>query len=150
MRPIQEPSRDDKSPVRVSDVAAQLSELEIRLGESQRLIIAHEIRAHFPMTAPPVTAPNPTASSSLTTLPVTEAGQIPLAVIPPGVDHIPRVKTGDNWWRQMIRDWNEADPTRNLQTPLGEFDPKWLKGSNRARRAVLHGKRKNVIDEWKK
>ena len=45
---------------------------------------------------------------------------------------IPQVPHGKEGWKQVIRDWEHADPSRSLEVALKKWDPSWYSGSQEA------------------
>ncbi|KAF7980054.1 hypothetical protein HWV62_39826 [Athelia sp. TMB] len=44
---------------------------------------------------------------------------------------IPNVPKGELGWRQVVKDWEEADPRRGLHVPLRDWPPEWYSRSER-------------------
>ncbi|KAF8527497.1 hypothetical protein BU17DRAFT_81680 [Hysterangium stoloniferum] len=51
-------------------------------------------------------------------------------------------------WKQIIRDWECADPPRGHYIPLKDWDPEWLRGENRTMFGVKYRQRKLVAIEY--
>ncbi|KAF8519606.1 hypothetical protein BU17DRAFT_47589 [Hysterangium stoloniferum] len=51
-------------------------------------------------------------------------------------------------WKQIIRDWECADPPRGHYIPLRDWDPKWLRGENRTTFGVKYHQRKLIAIEY--
>lgn len=64
---------------------------------------------------------------------------------------VPRITAkGAHAWKQVIRDWEEGDPSRSLMVPLKDWDPSWYSGDRTVgQRAGSHyGQRKIIATEF--
>ncbi|KAF8523168.1 hypothetical protein BU17DRAFT_64060 [Hysterangium stoloniferum] len=51
-------------------------------------------------------------------------------------------------WKQIIHDWESADPSHGHYVPLKDWDPEWLRGENRTTFGVKYHQRKLVVMEY--
>ena len=54
-------------------------------------------------------------------------------------------KLGARAWRQVIKDWEEADPSRGHEVALVNWDPKWHRSSGES---VKYGQRQMIALEF--
>lgn len=63
---------------------------------------------------------------------------------------IPPVSRGPNGWREIVHDWQYADPSRGLHVALREWDPSWYSGSREASldNGALYCQRRIIANEF--
>jgi len=63
---------------------------------------------------------------------------------------IPKVPDGEEGWKQVIRDWEHADPSRSLTVPLKDWPPAWYSRSECASATLgsLRNQRKIIALEF--
>ena len=52
---------------------------------------------------------------------------------------------GERAWEQVVRDWEEADPSRSHFVALKDWDLKWLLTN---KEAVKYGQRRTIAEEF--
>ncbi|KAF5333936.1 hypothetical protein D9758_018155 [Tetrapyrgos nigripes] len=65
----------------------------------------------------------------------------PCMPIIPGIDQ----RAGENGWKQLVRDWETADPERGLLIPLKDWPKEWYEGVSRK---ALYGQREIITKEF--
>jgi len=63
---------------------------------------------------------------------------------------IPKVPDGEEGWKQVVRDWEHADPSRSLTVPLKDWPPAWYSRSECASATLgsLRNQRKIIALEF--
>ncbi|KAF9554927.1 hypothetical protein CPC08DRAFT_696122 [Agrocybe pediades] len=97
---------------------------------------------------------------SAVTVDATPAAQAPLSTAPPAIhngaasnlnslNHIipglPRRTPTSKAWEVVVRDWENADPSRSLYVALKDWDPQW---HSRSGLSQLYGQRAKIAEEF--
>ncbi|KAH7871951.1 uncharacterized protein C8R40DRAFT_1273810 [Lentinula edodes] len=61
------------------------------------------------------------------------------------VPTIPNIRPGPDGWKQVVRDWDHADPSRNHHYALRNWKPEWAK---EMKLASIYNKRKLIATEF--
>lgn len=61
------------------------------------------------------------------------------------VPTIPNIRPGPDGWKQVVRDWEHADPSRNHHYALRNWKPEWAK---EMKLASIYNKRKLIATEF--
>ena len=75
----------------------------------------------------------------------------PTSDLPPVARHcIPALKQQGNEpkWKGVVRDWQLADPTRGLDTPLGQWPKEWYSDKSRMVHASKYNQRRLIALEY--
>ncbi|KZP03242.1 hypothetical protein FIBSPDRAFT_1019175 [Athelia psychrophila] len=70
-------------------------------------------------------------------------------ISPAVVQIIPRVPNGESGWRQVVKDWENADPNRGLDVPLRDWPASWYSrsSSTNSTQGALQNNRKMIAYE---
>ncbi|KZP09244.1 hypothetical protein FIBSPDRAFT_900621 [Athelia psychrophila] len=71
-------------------------------------------------------------------------------ISPAVVRIIPRVPDGESGWRQVVKDWENADPNRGLDVPLRDWPASWYSrsSSTNSTQGALRNNRKMIALEF--